>query len=87
MGAGTDWLSVLVQVPLVAVFIYFALQQQKQFNLYLERREEAWRDFLKEERDALVRALDALTDEVRAVRDHLQQHDTRMVALLERGRE
>ena len=69
---GQEWISLLLQVPLVGVFIYFALQQQKIFNAYLERREESWQRFLREERDALIASLNRLASEVKAVNDEVK---------------
>ncbi len=46
------WLQLLLQVPLVGVFIWFSLEQQKIYTQNQTKRDEEWRLFLIEQRKA-----------------------------------
>lgn len=47
-----DYLGLLIQVPLVGVFIWFALRLVSMFLDSLEKRDLQWQNFLKEQREA-----------------------------------
>lgn len=76
----TDYIGLLIQVPLVGIFVWFALQLVRLFNdtitkrddawrVFLEQQEEASRSFLKQNADASTAAIQQMTarfaDEIR----------------------
>ncbi len=81
------WLSIVAQLPVVGVFAYFMLMQQQRFYEHLARQENLWREFIKAEREALVAALESVTQEMREVREEVRRHDQRISSLLERRNE
>lgn len=48
----SDYIGLLIQVPLVGVFIWFALKQTSMFLDSIEKRDTQWQQFLKEQREA-----------------------------------
>lgn len=55
-----DWIALAVQVPLVGVFIWFSLENQKRFLEALDRRDEAY-----EKRNlAIVEALEKVSVQI-----------------------
>jgi len=57
--------NVAAQIPIVAIFIWFAITQQKIFMTSQEKRDEAWRLFLEEQRKANNEALGRIAEEVK----------------------
>jgi len=70
---GTDaWINLLVQVPLVGIFVWFTLQQQKSFQA-----------FLKERDDKFLASLEKLTNEFT---DHDERVNKAITTMEERTR-
>lgn len=62
-----DWAALSRLVPelaVVAVFVWFNLENNKQ-----------WRDFLRDQQEQTVEALKSLTEEVKAMNSVLLRHD------------
>lgn len=57
-----QWISLLIQVPLVGVFIWFALTNQKQFMDALDKRDEAF----EKRNTAVIDAIDRLNNAIDA---------------------
>ena len=55
-----EWVGVLIQVPLLAVFIWYSLELQKRFDMSLTKRDELY----EKRNDALVKAIGELTKEI-----------------------
>lgn len=75
----TDWISVAVQIPLVAAFIWFSLESQKRFQTALDKRDE---EFEKRNRSTCS-SLDGLTRTVAAMTERLVEHDVRVQPVIE----
>ncbi|MBS4062729.1 MAG: hypothetical protein KG029_20205 [Bacteroidetes bacterium] len=60
-----EYIGLLIQVPLVGVFIWFALQLVAIFLKAIEARDKQWQDFLVLQRKETSDALTALSDEVK----------------------
>ena len=57
--------SLLVQIPLVGIFIYFILEWTKRIEKANTERDNQWREFLKEERILRTEVLRAIAQEVK----------------------
>ena len=62
-----EWVSLLVQVPLVAAFIWYSLEQQKRNQVSMDKRDEAY-----------LRALVTITQKMELHDLSFQQAVTRM---------
>jgi len=67
MSGGEAWLNLLVQVPLVGIFIWFILERDKRSNASQLERDREWRDFMREQREAHTGALSRLAEEIKAI--------------------
>lgn len=59
------YLGLLIQVPLVGMFIWFTLRQNKDFLTAMEKRDEQWREFLREHTDSTNAAIGRIAEEVK----------------------
>jgi hypothetical protein len=55
----------LVQVPLVGVFIWFSLKMNEHNLAAMSKRDAEWREFLREQREANNQALGRLAEELK----------------------
>lgn len=66
-----DYISLLVQIPLVGIFVWFALRLVNSFQASLENRDAQWQAFLEEQRtafhDALTTMGNRFGDEIRTL--------------------
>jgi len=94
---GDPWIQLLIQVPLVAVFIYFVLEQGKQTaterrertDLWIEDsrgRESQWREFIAHRDEQIIATLrdfkESITLETSFVMKQLEGSDARTDALI-----
>jgi len=77
--------NLLVQVPLVGMFIYFILEWSKRMERSQAERDEQWRQFLVEERVHRAEAIGRLAEDIKALSALVHQlsgqitaHDIRM---------
>jgi hypothetical protein len=61
-----SWASLLIQVPLVGVFIWYSLESQKRYQTSMDKRDEAY-----------LTALDKITDRMDTVEDIVTRIDER----------
>jgi hypothetical protein len=66
MGNMESWASLLIQVPLVGVFIWYSLESQKRYQASMDKRDEAY-----------LTALDKITDRMDTVEDIVLRIDER----------
>jgi hypothetical protein len=66
MGNMESWASLLIQVPLVGVFIWYSLESQKRYQTSMDKRDEAY-----------LTALDKITDRMDTVEDIVLRIDER----------
>ena len=59
------YISLLVQIPLVGMFIWFTLRQNHDFLTAMEKRDEQWRIFLKAQTDSMSTAISRIAEEVK----------------------
>jgi hypothetical protein len=77
-----DWTSILIQVPLVGIFIWFSLESQKRFSDALDKRDQEF-----EKRNAATcRSLEVLTSSVLSMTERLVEHDVRSASRAETQR-
>ena len=69
------WVNLLIQVPLVGVFIWFALTNQREFMAALDKRDEAF----EKRNAAVIAAIDRLNAAIDARLNELastsEEHD------------
>jgi Na+/phosphate symporter len=77
--------ALLGQVPLVGIFVWFTLLIYKYNQEAQDKRDNEWRDFLREQREASNLALGRLAEEIKGVTvitsnvlAILTAHDTRV---------
>lgn len=46
------WIGLLIQVPIVGIFVWFSLQIVSNFLKSIDARDEAWRQFINQQREA-----------------------------------
>jgi len=61
------YISLLIQVPLVGIFVWFAQNMIKQFNDSIDKRDSAWREFLKEHTQSTNAAIGRIAEEVKTL--------------------
>jgi hypothetical protein len=66
-----DWQQTLVQVPIVAAFIWFVLKMDERAQAVGEKRDSMWREFLSAQNEATVDALGKVVNK-------LDEHDSVM---------
>jgi hypothetical protein len=71
--------NLLVQVPLVGIFIWYNLQQQKIFQESQMARDKEWREFLSEQRISFSAGLSRIAEEVKNSSTKLSEVGTLMV--------
>ncbi len=89
-----DWTSVLVQAPIVAGFIWFALELTKRYATTQEFRDKQWQEFFASQRtldrealkdfgvrfDKMSEQLGANTQAVATITATMEMHDRHFVA-------
>jgi len=70
--------NLLIQIPLVGIFIWFILERDKRSDLAEEKRDKQWREFLSEQREASNAAISRLAEEIKSI----GQEVTRLGAVL-----
>ena len=63
----TELISILTQLPIVALFVWYSDRTNKQFM-----------DFLREERTAREKSIGGLTDELKALRLDMARNEDRV---------
>lgn len=78
----TPLLSLLAQIPLVGIFVWFVLEMMKRYSQERTERDQQWRDFLRELRDAQNAAIARLAEEIKCIaievaqmRESLNRHE------------
>lgn len=61
------YIGLLIQVPLVGMFIWFTLRQNKDFLEAMEKRDEQWRGFLNSHTESTNQAIGRIAEEVKSL--------------------
>ena len=65
------YIGLLIQIPLVGIFVWFSLQLISTFLKAIEQRDQAWRDFLAQQRsydrEAIAHMAQRFSDEIRTL--------------------
>lgn len=67
MENAETYIGLLIQVPLVGMFIWFTLRQNKDFLAAMEKRDEQWREFLKDHTNTTNAAISRIAEEVKCI--------------------
>jgi len=74
--------NLLVQIPLVGIFVWFILERDKSQAVRDTNREQQWRDFLREQREQnnasiarLAEKIESISKEVSSLNGILTAHD------------
>lgn len=59
--------NLIVQIPLVGVFIWFILEKDKRSDEASKNRDEQWRNFLVEQREQNNAAIARLAEEIKVI--------------------
>ena len=70
-------ISIAAQLPLVAVFTWFSLRLLDRFQQDQQRRDDEWRAFLREEREARSEMASRLASEIREMGNAIERLATR----------
>ena len=79
MDLDNNLISLLIQVPLLGVFIWYSLHLQKRFDESLNRRDELY----EKRNNALVDAITALTREISCMSDRELAHHEKTETVLD----
>ncbi len=72
--------NLLVQVPLVGMFIYFILEWSKRMEKSQAERDEQWRQFLVEERIHRADAIGRLAEDIKSLSALVNQMSGQLTA-------
>lgn len=68
------YIGLFIQIPLVVLFVWFALRQNKDFldamakhDEQIAKRDEQWRIFLKEHTESTNAAISRIAEEVKSI--------------------
>lgn len=65
------YVGLLIQIPLVGIFVWFSLQLIATFLKAIEQRDQAWREFLAQQRtfdrEAIAHMAQRFSDEIRTL--------------------
>jgi|JFJP01.1.fsa_nt_gi hypothetical protein len=74
--------NLLIQIPLVGIFVWFILERDKRSDAQQSTRESQWRDFIKEQREQnnaaiahLAEKIESISHEVSRLNSVLSAHD------------
>lgn len=73
-----EWINLLIQVPLVAAFMWFVLKMLEHQQKATDKRDEEWRKFLEEQGRQYSEGLKELAQTVKELSAHMQEHDEAM---------
>ena len=62
-----SFISLLIQIPLVGIFVWFVLERDKRMESSAIKRDADWRAFLREQREQNNAALSRLADEIKSI--------------------
>jgi hypothetical protein len=79
-----NWESLLVQAPLAAAVIWFVLEMDRRNARYAARRDDEWRKFLEDQRQAFTASLTQISQSVRDLEQAFNGHDRAMQKTLVR---
>ncbi len=65
------WIGLLIQVPIVGIFVWFSLQIVSNFLKSIDARDQAWREFINQQREANNQSIAGMasrfSDEIRVL--------------------
>lgn len=61
---GEPYINLLMQIPLVGLFVWFILKRDERADIQQRERDEQWRSFLQEQREQNNAALQRLAGEI-----------------------
>lgn len=71
------YVGLLIQIPLVGIFVWFSLQLISTFLKAIEQRDQAWRDFLAQQRqfdrEAIAHMAQRFSDEIRTMANEISE--------------
>ena len=78
MSANVEaYIGLLIQIPLVGIFVWFSLQLIATFLKAIEQRDQAWRDFLAQQRsydrEAIAHMAQRFSDEIRTLGNEVSE--------------
>ena len=80
-------LSLAAQIPLVVIFVWFQLEQDKRQIDSESKRDAEWRAFLKEQRQESTKALETMSKNLEKLSKLVEAHDQRLEVAIARMEE
>lgn len=68
-------INLLIQIPLVGIFIWFILERDKRSDVKQLERDQQWREFLKEQREQNNAAIARLAEEIKKIAQQVSHLD------------
>ncbi len=62
-----SYISLLIQIPLVGIFVWYSSRQNKDFLDAMAKRDEQWRAFLHEHTESTNAAISRIAEEVKSL--------------------
>lgn len=69
----SSWINLLIQVPLVGIFVWYALATNKNYDERAAKRDADWRDFLDKQRELTDRSIESMTQQMGKMTDTLAE--------------
>lgn len=70
-----DWSSLVTQIPVVAVFVWFTLEQQKRYQETMDKRETRYQESMDKRDARYLEVLDKISEKI-------ENHDKRVDGLV-----
>lgn len=78
--------NLLAQIPVVVIFIWFVLKLTASYQAAQDKRDEQWRDFLREQREANNKATARLAEEIKELGKQTYTQSQILMQMQERSR-
>jgi len=76
----TDYIGLLIQIPLVGIFVWFSLKLIDSFLKAIDARDLQWRAFIEQERiadrQAIAHMAERFANEIRNLADEISKFQT-----------
>lgn len=79
-------INLLIQIPLVGIFILFILERDKRSDAKQLERDQQWREFLKEQREQNNAAVARLAEEIKKIAQQVSHLDDAITSPRKRNR-
>lgn len=75
--------NLLVQIPLVGIFVWFVLELDKRNKTSMDKREEQYSRSIEKRDEQYIRSLTSITEVLNDLRNCFHEHDDRLKTALD----